>query len=208
MRRLYFSAMLETTSLRLWGLFGRALSTLLMERDFVETCLNADGDGVFILLAESFGSGSFAKKLYTRFFFLSRSFRRYSSYFLGSQYFLYSRSNFFLSLSFFLISFKFFAYIFCNILHYSVSSLAPWLLSKCFPNTKKRFFDFAKIKLTAFDSAFEYWALQWLLFFFLQKQRVRPFSTLKIIYVRIKFCWTEIQLKVLNFLVYQKWVSI
>ena len=50
--------MLETTSIRLWGLLGRALSTLLIERDFVETCLNADGDGVFIvLLTQALGSG-------------------------------------------------------------------------------------------------------------------------------------------------------
>ena len=50
MRNWYLFAMLETISIRLWGFLGRALSTLLMERDFVETCLNTDGDGVFIVL--------------------------------------------------------------------------------------------------------------------------------------------------------------
>ena len=58
MRNWYLFAMLETTSIRLWGLLGIAVLTLLMERDFVETCLNADGDGVFIvLLSQALGSG-------------------------------------------------------------------------------------------------------------------------------------------------------
>ena len=58
MRNWYLFAMLETTSIRLWGLLGRAVLTLLMERDFVEMCLNADGDGVFIvLLPQALGSG-------------------------------------------------------------------------------------------------------------------------------------------------------
>ena len=39
------------------GTLTRALSTLLRERDFVKTCLNANGDGVFIvLLAQAFVS--------------------------------------------------------------------------------------------------------------------------------------------------------
>lgn len=39
------------------GTLTRALLTLLRERDFVKTCLNANGDGVFIvLLAQAFVS--------------------------------------------------------------------------------------------------------------------------------------------------------
>ena len=39
------------------GTLTRALSTLLRERDFVKTCLNANGDGVFnVLLAQAFVS--------------------------------------------------------------------------------------------------------------------------------------------------------
>ena len=58
MHNLYFFAMLVTTSIRLWGLLGRAILALLMERDFVKTCLNTAGHGVFIaLLAQAFGSG-------------------------------------------------------------------------------------------------------------------------------------------------------
>ena len=61
MRKLYFSWIFETTSVRSWGLLGRALSTLLMEHDFVETCLNVDGDVVLIvLLAQAFRSSCLA----------------------------------------------------------------------------------------------------------------------------------------------------
>lgn len=39
------------------GTLTRALLTLLRERDFVKTCLNANGDGVFIVsLAQAFVS--------------------------------------------------------------------------------------------------------------------------------------------------------